>query len=66
MGEGECEWEKHWVEVLRGQERSHEGVAAGKFCHATCGHQELRQGDAPSPKTKATHKAHVYTMRSDV
>lgn len=54
MGEGECEWEKHWAEVLRQQERSHEGVAVGKFYHATCGHQELRQGDVPSLKTKET------------
>lgn len=39
---------------LREQERSHEDVAVGKFYHTTCGPQELRQGDAPSLKTKET------------
>lgn len=48
---------KPWVEVLREQERSREGVAVANFYHATCGHQELRQGDAPSLKTKETKGA---------
>lgn len=59
MGEGECEWEKHWVEVLREQER--EGVAVGKILP-----REMRtprtQARRCSESEKQRDKRHMFTL----